>query len=246
MHSLRDLGIQGHHQVGQPEPHEISGEPFTYQLGHGCPPGPSQRASQTARGRYRALSAWLPVQVGEIVKHTADKEVIMHKADELFDLTLGLRPIGPACVREEAIMGGKGQEGFLIGYLMTLPLLDHGLHVVVEDLPRNPPKALKGPDMARQQRGKVLLGGILDLAQARIAKDHRKAVYDRGGAIGPDYAFLSPIRLGLHPWHSFDTDGGLLALLPPAPGPGRSGRGPTSNLAAPVGSRADRLSSALA
>ncbi len=99
-----------------------------------------------ARGDGGEPIAKLDVQVLEIAEATGEEEeVLAHVAERPLHLSFGLRPVGPAGARQEAIVGGQRHEREgVVDDVAVLALAGHrGLHAVVEDLQRHAARAVK-------------------------------------------------------------------------------------------------------
>ncbi|AWV14853.1 hypothetical protein A3862_30080 (plasmid) [Methylobacterium sp. XJLW] len=117
--------------------------------------------------------AKLDVQVLEIAEATGEEEVLAHVAERPLHLSFGLRPVGPAGARQEAIVGGQCHERAVVDDVAILALAGHrGLHAVVEDLQRHAAQGREGGDVAAQDRLQILVQNEARPDVAGVAQHH--------------------------------------------------------------------------
>src|SRR5208282_1987051 len=101
-------------------------------------------------------------------------------ADEALNLALGLRPIGPAQARHEAMMMCEVEESAVIPmqpWPVAIPIAHHGAHVVVQHFARNSAEEVKRALVAAEQRLQPLIGDELDVnrpAPSQCRYEHRE------------------------------------------------------------------------
>lgn len=100
----------------------------------------------------------LPVQIANVAEHPVDEEVLLHKADEAFDLSLRERMPRLTELRLKAD-GLHERLIILLPYRMSLqiPADDHALHIVRKDEARNA-HVLKGVDHTDEEVFCLALG----------------------------------------------------------------------------------------
>src|SRR5271166_2340580 len=124
-------------------------------------------------------------------------------ADEALDLALGLRTIGPAQARHEAMMMREVEEGAVIPMQarpIAITIAHYRAHVVVQHLARHSAEEVKRALMTAEQRLQPLIGDELNVSRSAPSKrrdEHRQPVTP-----APDSRkvnlHLSP-RIGLEP-----------------------------------------------
>jgi hypothetical protein len=74
----------------------------------------------------------LGIQIVEVAERATEEEVFPHIAEGALHLALGLCPIGPAGLRQEAVMRRQIEELAIVGDALIVDLAQHRrLHAVV-------------------------------------------------------------------------------------------------------------------
>src|SRR5271168_131261 len=119
--------------------------------------------------------AELVVEILEIAKDAAEKEVLADVAERPLDLTLRFCAIGPTGARLKAVMTGEVDKGAVVDDEPVGVLADdRGLHAIVEDRARRSADRLQSGDMAAQDALQILVEDEPRPDQPGIAEHHRE------------------------------------------------------------------------
>ena len=150
-----DAPVQPQHRLERPGRQRLEARPLLGEvLGDDAP-----RGGVGARvGDIVQPLPELGVEVVEVAEAAGEEEVLADVAERALDLTLGLGPIGPARLGQEAVVArqleqGRVEQDDAVGVLAA----DHGAHAVVEDLARHAAQRLEGRRVAAQHGLQVLV-----------------------------------------------------------------------------------------
>ena len=119
--------------------------------------------------------AELVVEILEIAKDAAEKEVLADVAERPLDLTLRFCAIGPTGARLKAVMTGEVDKGAVVDDEPVGVLADdRGLHAIVEDRARRSADRLQSGDMAAKDALQILVEDEPRPDQAGVAQHHRE------------------------------------------------------------------------
>ncbi len=175
-----DAAPEAEDGVERPGRQTLEGGPL---IGEVLDDDPPRGAVQAAVGHLVEPLGELGVQVVEVAEAAGEEEVLADVAERPLDLALGLCPVGPAGLEDEAVVGGEGQQLVVVDDAALIDLAeDSGAHAVVEDLLGHAAEVVKGGDVAAQHGGEVLPGDEAGPHHAAVAEHEGEQPDDALGA----------------------------------------------------------------
>src|SRR5271166_337155 len=177
-----EIATDAHHALVGYAPFELEDRPVGCErqrlhrrllLGEGLVDDALRRRVQARIGNRVEPAPKLRVEIVEVAERAAEEEVLTDVAERPFDLAFGLRPVGPAGSRLEAVVPGQVDKAAIVDDQTVGILADHRrLHPIVEDLAWRPADRLDRGDVTAQDRLQVLMDDKASPDQARIAEHH--------------------------------------------------------------------------